>query len=142
MARASSPSDILSQDDVPNNEDEPADPERPETSGDIVSVHELDEQAARIDQVSFNDRLNSNRTTSSVYCQASDFGDELESDNEGSFLSSAGRQRTKRQAASGEVKDPATAKQHSAAIKTDAEVQAKPDIDHQHTSTGDVLSTK
>ena len=51
VARPLSPSDHLSNDDLdPENEDL-ADPDRAETSGDIVSVPEVDEHGARIDQV-------------------------------------------------------------------------------------------
>ncbi len=66
-------------------------------------------------------------------------GDEIGSDNEGSFLSSAGKQRTKRPTGSAEIKD---AKQQMIVTKVDVDVQAKPDLDDQQTSTGDILSTK
>ena len=77
-----------------------------------------------------------------MFVKASDFGDELESDNEGSFLSSAGRQRTKHQGESDRPKVAVPSQQVNAIVKIDAEVQVKPGFEDQHTSTGDVLSTK
>ncbi len=65
-------------------------------------------------------------------------GDEIGSDNEGSFLSSAGRHRTKRIVGSTANKE---AKQ-IIVTKVDVDIQAKPDVDDQQTSTGDILSIK
>ncbi len=73
--------------------------------------------------------------------QGSDFGDEIGSDDEGSFLSSAGKQKAKRipeSTAKKEVKQT----QQIIVTKVDMEIQAKPDFDDQQTSTGDILSTK
>lgn len=53
VARPLSASDNLSNDDLDQENDDLADPDRAETSGDIVSVPEMDEQGARIDQVCF-----------------------------------------------------------------------------------------
>lgn len=49
--RPPSVSDTLSADEPANQDDEHGDGERFETSGDIVSVPELDEQGGRLEQV-------------------------------------------------------------------------------------------
>lgn len=74
--------------------------------------------------------------------KGSDFGDEIESDNEGSFLSSAGKQKTKHVAASTEAKENKATHHQLALTKVDVEIQAQPILENQQTSTGDILSTK
>ncbi|CAM4862893.1 unnamed protein product [Rotaria socialis] len=121
--RSASDSENASKDEPVDDEDEIGDADRIEPSGDIVSVPEIDEQQQRIEQ-------------------GSDFGDDIESDNEGSFLSSAGKQRNKLAAGSTEAKEAKPAQQQTTVTKVDVDIQARPTVDDQQTSTGDMLSTK
>lgn len=58
-------------------------------------------------------------------------------------MSSAGKQRTKRPTGSTGNKDKKrTPQQQQILTKIDIDIQAKPDVDDQQTSTGDILSTK
>lgn len=66
--------------------------------------------------------------------------DDIRSDNEGSFLSSAGKQRKKRTSGSAKVEE--AEPQEPEMKQIDVEIQATVDFDNQETSTGDVLSTK
>ncbi|CAF3579709.1 unnamed protein product [Rotaria sp. Silwood1] len=122
VPRPSSSAEGESKDEPVDDEDELGDADRVEASGDIVSVPEIDEQQ-RIEQ-------------------GSDFGDEIESDNEGSFLSSAGKQRAKQLVGSAEAKEVKQTHQQAVVIKVDADIQVQPNVDDQQTSTGDILSTK
>ncbi|CAF4334902.1 unnamed protein product, partial [Rotaria sordida] len=72
----------------------------------------------------------------------SDFGDEIGSDNEGSFLSSAGKHRAKQLVGSAEFKEVKQTQQQTVVPKVDVDIQVRPNVEDQQTSTGDILSTK
>jgi len=83
------------------------------------------------------------------FVQGSEFGDEIESDNDGSFLSSAGKQKPKRIPQPSRRKDSKRGPSQISApappvviTKVDVDIQVQPTQDDQQTSTGDILSTK
>lgn len=85
----------------------------------------------------------------SRFNQGSEFGDEIESDNDGSFVSSAGKQKSKRIQELNRHKESkrlssqlSGLRQPVVITKVDVDVQAQPVQDDQQTSTDDVLSTK
>ncbi|CAF1243358.1 unnamed protein product [Adineta ricciae] len=114
VPRPKSESDVLSKGESMGDEDELEDLDQLDSSGDQSSIREIDDQQ-----------------------QGSDLDDDIRSDNEGSFLSSAGKQRKKRTSGSAKVEP-----QEPEMKQIDVEIQATPDFDNQETSTGDVLSTK
>ncbi|CAF1079468.1 unnamed protein product [Rotaria sordida] len=122
VPRPSSGAEDVSKDEPLDDEDEIGDVDQVEALGDIVSVPEIDEQQ-RIEQ-------------------GSDFGDEIGSDNEGSFLSSAGKHRAKQLVGSAEFKEVKQTQQQTVVPKVDVDIQVRPNVEDQQTSTGDILSTK
>ncbi|CAF3690919.1 unnamed protein product [Adineta steineri] len=116
-ARPTTGTEVLSKgESAADDEVDIDDMDRADSSGGEDSVQEVDDQH-----------------------HGSDYGDEIGSDNEGSFLSSAGKQRTKRV---GESDKKDQVEEQAVMAKIDIEIQATPSVDDQYTSTGDVLSSK